>query len=295
MPDKDITAKLQWHPAFVAAMHLELRENRGDLVFHKEYNLNTRPLEIDLLVIKKNADISIGNEIGRLFRGHNILEYKSPEDHLDIDTFYKASAYAALYKSYGDTLDAIKAADVTVSLIRQARPDGLFHDFKEQGIPVSNPYHGIYYVEKKVLFPTQIVVTKELDKASHIWLGALSGKLQRQDITSLLEHTMDLRDKAEKEFADSVLQVSMGANQRIIEKLKGDENMACQALMEIMAPELQRSWEAGWDKCRDESIAVTVKMLRELGQNDKDIEASIIKNFGLSSAEAGRLLNVQAR
>jgi hypothetical protein len=68
--------KIQWHPGFVAAVNLELAANRNDL--------NTKPLEIDLLVIKKDSHVQITNEIGRLFKGHNILEYQSPEDHLDI-------------------------------------------------------------------------------------------------------------------------------------------------------------------------------------------------------------------
>lgn len=76
--------KVQWHSGFVAAMDLELKEDRKNLIFEKEYNLNTKPLEIDLLVIKKESSIPISNEIGRFFRGHNILEYKSPNDHLDI-------------------------------------------------------------------------------------------------------------------------------------------------------------------------------------------------------------------
>ena len=71
---------IQWHPGFVAAMNLELIQNKDDLVFLKEYNLNTKPLEIDLLVIRKNPAADISNEIGRLFRGHNIMEYKSPDD-----------------------------------------------------------------------------------------------------------------------------------------------------------------------------------------------------------------------
>ena len=120
------STKIQWHPGFVAAMNLEFSENRDDLIFEPEYNLNTKPLEIDLLVIKKQSDISLKNEIGTFFRGHNIIEYKSPGDHLDIDTFYKSMSYAALYKSYGRTLDAIKADDVTVTLIRETKPQGLF-------------------------------------------------------------------------------------------------------------------------------------------------------------------------
>lgn len=96
------------------------------MIFEKEYYLNTKPLEIDLLVIKKEASFQIGSEIGKSFKGHNIVEYKSPEDHLDIDTFFKTLAYACLYKSYGKTVDAIKAEDITISIIREAKPVGLF-------------------------------------------------------------------------------------------------------------------------------------------------------------------------
>ena len=45
--------KIQWHPGFAAAMHLELNKYKDNLIFEKEYNLNTKPLEIDLLIIKK--------------------------------------------------------------------------------------------------------------------------------------------------------------------------------------------------------------------------------------------------
>ncbi len=101
--------KIQWHPGFTAAMMLELKENREDLIFEKEYNLNTKPLEIDLLVIRKEAGVMIANEIGEFFRIHNIIEYKSPGDHLDIDDFYKVQGYASLYKSYGKYVDERKA------------------------------------------------------------------------------------------------------------------------------------------------------------------------------------------
>lgn len=87
--------KIQWHPGFISAMDLELRENRTDLVYEREYNLNMKPLEIDLLVIKKDRNVQMINEIGKLFRGHNIMEYKLPEDGLNIDTFYKSGAYAS--------------------------------------------------------------------------------------------------------------------------------------------------------------------------------------------------------
>ena len=111
---------IQWHPGFVAAMNLELSKSRDVLRFEKEYNLNVKPLEIDLLIIKKNAHVSLDNEIGSIFKGHNIIEYKNPAEQLDIDVFYKVEAYACLYKSYGKTVDAIKEEDVTITLVRES-------------------------------------------------------------------------------------------------------------------------------------------------------------------------------
>lgn len=69
--------KIQWHSGFVAAINLELSANRENLVYEQEHNLNIKPLEIDLLVIKKDSHVQIDNEIGRIFRGHNIQSQKA--------------------------------------------------------------------------------------------------------------------------------------------------------------------------------------------------------------------------
>lgn len=47
---------MQWHPGFVAAMNLELVAQRNEMIMEREHNLNLKPLEIDLLVIKKNRE-----------------------------------------------------------------------------------------------------------------------------------------------------------------------------------------------------------------------------------------------
>lgn len=281
--------KIQWHPGFVAAMNLELAEDRDALIFEKEYNLNTKPLEIDLLVIKKEASVQIGNEIGAFFLGHNIMEYKSPEDHLDIDDFYKTLAYAGLYKAYGETVDQRKEDDITVSLLREARPEGLFQYFAEHGYTVSNPYKGIYYIKGKNMFPVQIVVTGELEKAEHTWLGALSEKLGKQDMAELLEKIRKLTGKNDRELADSVLEVSIGANRRVVEELKGDASMY-QALMEIMEPQLllrdEEKINEGMQKGIQKGIQGAIDMLRKFGHGDLEIKETIMEEYGLSVEEA---------
>ena len=56
---------------------------------------------MDLLIIKKDAGVTITNQIGDIFRGHNVFEYKSPGDALTIDDYYKTVGYAYLYKGLG--------------------------------------------------------------------------------------------------------------------------------------------------------------------------------------------------
>lgn len=273
--------KIQWHPAFVAAMNLELAENRDDLIFEKEYNLNTKPLEIDLLVIKKDKDVHILNEIGELFRGHNILEYKSPEDHLDIDAFYKAGAYASLYKSYGETVNARPAEDITVSIVREKKPVGLFSHFETCGIRITNPHAGVYYVLDGVLFPTQIIVTKELKAGNHTWLKALSSDMEKQEMVAFLMQIDGLTAQFDRELADSVLEVSIQANRDIVNELKGDQRM-CQALLEIMEPEInviaEKSEKRGW-------ILGLIAAFRESGRTDIEIKEYLIKKYAIDESE----------
>lgn len=273
--------KIQWHSAFVSAMNLDLGPDRDDLIFEKEYNLNTKPLEIDLLVIKKASFVQIASEVGKLFKGHNIMEYKSPEDHLDIDTFYKTLAYACLYKSYGKTVDAIKAEDITISILREAKPIELFRYLEGHGCKVTKAYGGIYYVEGKTWFPTQIVVTGELNQDAHIWLKGLSGNLEKGDIQKMMAERNHMREKADRELADSVLEVSISANRKIVEELIGDESMY-ETLMEIMEPKIQLREKAVLKK----GIQGAVNLLRNVGQGDDMIKAAIMKQYDLTEDEA---------
>ena len=52
------STKIQWHPAFCAAAELELRFNKDDLEFKREYNLSKKPLQMDLLIIEKRCGAS---------------------------------------------------------------------------------------------------------------------------------------------------------------------------------------------------------------------------------------------
>ena len=80
-------------------MQIELAENASNLMFENEHQLSTKPMEVDVVIIKKEAEYPIHKNIGRIFRKYNLIEYKSPEDYLSIDDFYKIYGYACFYKA----------------------------------------------------------------------------------------------------------------------------------------------------------------------------------------------------
>ncbi|MBD5136094.1 MAG: hypothetical protein HDT39_09075 [Lachnospiraceae bacterium] len=242
---------MQWHPAFCSAVKLELRKNKDDLIYEKEHNLNSKPIQIDFLVIKKQKEIIITNDIGKIFRKYNIMEYKSPEDAMNIDTYYNTLGYACLYKSYGENVDSISEDDITISLVRDSKPAGLLRHMEKSGMHITNPYHGIFYITgSRCLFPVQIIVSNDLDSEEHIWLKSLKRGLNENDACKLLIKSQAFNMKCERSDVDSVLSVIITANEDVFKKLRRNLRMF-EALKELIKDEL----EADMAKCKEESIA----------------------------------------
>lgn len=237
------TEKLQWHPAFCAATELELRQDLDVLELIPEYNLSKKPLQIDLVIIKKmDWKRTLQNEIGHIMRGHNILEYKGPGDELTIDSFFKVIGYASLYKAQGIAVNKIPASEVTVSFFRNAYPKALFQELKKEGYILKKMYPGIYYVRGKVPFPVQVVVTSQLERKAHCSLRVLTTQVEMQDAELFLEQIHYLESKNERSNIDSVLQVSVNANKQVYSLLRRKNEM-CEALRELMKDEIEKELE----------------------------------------------------
>ena len=246
--------KTQWHPAFCSAVKLELIENKGDLDYENEYNLNSKPIQIDLLVIKKSKDVEIKNEIGKIFRGHNIMEYKSPKDSMNVDTFIKAIAYACLYKVSEVHLNDICLEDITITLIREQKPRELFKWFTKHGYEICEKYPGIFYVNKDGNFPIQVIVSSRLSVENQKWLTLLSSHLSKDDAKRIVLQMSNLTEKDEKAYANSVIQVALKENQRSFDLMKGENDMVCKELLEFMKPEIDEIVKKNAEKERKKLI-----------------------------------------
>ena len=88
--------RLQWHPAFFAVLQIELEEEKQFIQFYAEYNLTCKPMQIDVLVIKKDSERRIEKNIGRMFRRYNVVEYKGMKDYVSVNDFYKVIGYACI-------------------------------------------------------------------------------------------------------------------------------------------------------------------------------------------------------
>ena len=240
---KNAPDKLQWHPAFCAAAGLEFHEDIERLELKPEYNLSKEPIRIDLLIIKEESDRRIKNEIGHIMKKYNVIEYKSPEDALTIDDFYKTVGYACLYKGYGERVDAVPINELTVSIFRATRPEKMFLTLQKYGHKIKEKYSGIYYVTERLPFPVQIIVTQELEPREHRSLRILSNHAKKEDVEEFLKEVEKMNTPRERQNVEAVLQVSVKANDELYREIRRDANM-CDALRELMKDDIEREVSA---------------------------------------------------
>jgi hypothetical protein len=278
--------KIQWHPAFCSAMKLELRKNKKDLHYYNEHNLNRKPLQIDLLVIMKEKDAVIDNELGKIFLGHNIMEYKSPDDSMNNDTYFKVLAYAYLYKANESRVDEILLDDITISLIRDIKPIKLLKWFHKNQYLVNEQYPGIYYIDKPGFFKTQLIVTSKLNKESHEWITTLTRNLKIEQAEKLLQNMGTLTDKDDLDFAESVLNVVSEIHLKKFKNIKEASNsMLNKGLMELLQPEIDQVVNQAVNQAINQAVeqavnqAVSQAVSQAVNQTEKNTEAkTLVKN-----------------
>lgn len=238
--DKNIN-KIKWHPAFVAATMLALKADRKHLEYQRELQLSKEPIKADLMIIKKEPGIRVKNQIGHIFKRYNILEYKSPDDNLTIDDYYKIIAYASLYKALGKGVNSVPSDELTISLVRDNMPDKLFKHLEDLGLKIGKAYSGIYYIEGSLILPRQqIVVTKELDGKDNAFLKVLTKNLEIDTATEFVTEAQRLRAKEDKINLIAVLNVSFSANEQLYNTLRKEYKTMTEIFKKLFKEDYER-------------------------------------------------------
>ena len=260
--DKPRTHALQWHPAFYADIQIELEEEAGLLVFENEHQLGTK--EIDVLIVKKEVEVPIRKNIGRIFRKHNIVEYKSPTDYLSIDDFYKVYGYACFYKADTARADSIKIHDITITFVCHRYPRSLIRYLTDEiGYQITRVEDGIYYIIGDKI-PIQLILTKELSENHNLWLKNLTDNLEDPEMVNRLIE--QYAKHKENSLYKSVMNLIVRANQEKFKEVKA----MCEALEELMKDELEAK--------KVEGITETIlDLLFELGSVPELLQSEIMK------------------
>ena len=263
--------KLQCHPAFGAALRITLQDELEYLEMREEYLLSKKPLQMDILIIRKLKDVPIRKTIGRIFRKHNIIEYKSPSDSLSINDFYKVYGYACIYQSDTDRIKEIDPQELTLTFVCSRYPRNLLkHLESARGISTEYQGGGIYYLKGDPI-PMQLLIVPELTDTENYWLQSMRTDLQAgKEIRKLMREYE--KHRKSKDYA-AVMDLITRANWEQMEV----EKKMCDALKELFAEELKEADRNGRTEGKREMILALLKA---------DVKIEIIKEAsGLSEEQ----------
>jgi len=181
--------KVYWHDAHHEALQLEFHEYEDALEFKKEHALSKEALRMDTLVIKKTKNVPIEKNIGKIFKTHNIIEYKSEKDHFDYWDYQKVLGYAFIYSSF----EKVPMSDITISVSLTIYPKKLVKRLEnERGFRVNDLGDGIYRIDGEVV-PIQILESKNLSEDENLFLRNLRSGLSDRDIQKTVASYGEIR------------------------------------------------------------------------------------------------------
>lgn len=143
----------------------------------------------------------------------------------------------------------------------------------------------VCYVILGMLFPMQIVVTKELNKDIYIWITSLTRTLDRARAKKLLEICSGLEEDDDRQNADSVVNVSSEANIELFKNMIQEGDQMCEELKELLTPEIIE-FKIRLDE-QNEKLADNAAQLADKDEKlaNKDAEIAMLKkklaDFGI--------------
>ena len=263
--------RLQWHPAFFAVLQIELEEEKQFIQFYAEYNLTCKPMQIDVLVIKKDSERRIEKNIGRMFRRYNVVEYKGMKDYVSVNDFYKVIGYACILLSNTKQVREILPSQITVTLAVRHYPQSLSNFLKRTyRVDMRLAYPGIYYING-LLFPVQILVIRELSKEDNIWLSRLRSGLELDEDIEVL--AKEYKGNEGNPLYETAMDLIMRANWEKYQEVR----KMCDALRELFADELEERESIGIEKGGMEKLITLVMRKMEKGQSAVRIAEDLVE------------------
>ncbi|MBR0169006.1 MAG: hypothetical protein IJQ08_10060 [Synergistaceae bacterium] len=247
------SGRTRYHNGFYAAMKVEYDLIHAEVKYEQEIQLGEDPVRLDFLIIKAEGELK--DAIGEYFRKVNLFEYKSPEDGLSIDDFYKAQGYALIYKGYDRKVNELPIEEITLTFVRHVYPRELMKELKKSGYEIRETHRGIYRVEGRMMIPVQIVVSSRLAEGEYEGLRLLAKGCTKEAVLKYAERVIASKDEHVKTNAGTVIEICLSINKELDRQIKEDEAMH-KTIREIFKEDFE-------DARNEEKERVATDMLRE--------------------------------
>ena len=277
------SGRTRFHYGFYAAMEVEYDLKKIPLTYKQEVELGKAPVRLDFLIIKKGPDVVLQDPIGEFFKQVNIFEYKSPEDGLSIDDFYKVQGYGLIYKGFGRKVNELPVENITLTIVRHTHPRDMIKMLEDSGILVRETYPGIYRFEGNLSIPVQLVISSQLPLGEYDGLRLIAKGATIEDIKNYAERAIASDNERIKENARTVIDVCLDANKNL-----GEVKEMYEAVREVFKDAFAKERQNG---INEEKERVAVDMIRknypldaikDISKLSEDIICNLATSLGLA-------------
>ena len=174
-----------WHREFEDVLLLDIDSWNNNSYLERVVSIGEDAPRADYIIVTSNGLPDSAKAVFRIFRRHNVIEYKRPGDLITRRTIWKTGGYGNLL--LGTTKeDRYPEDELTLTIFSARKNSALFSELMEEGILRATETQGIYQVVGITKLPYQIVITDELEGSEYAAYRALTDHAQSGDVVTLL-------------------------------------------------------------------------------------------------------------
>ena len=239
--------RMDYHAGLVAALKTKYDDQYTFMETIKEKILGEKPPRLDAVVLKKEPDQQLTDEIGSFFLEHNVFEFKGYGDGISINDVYKIEGYALFYMTIDRKVNEIPLEAVTITVVQYRFPRDVLKKLKAKGCKVYQRSEGIFEVSGgPIIFPFQIIDAVILGEDWDVLKVLVPGATEAQ-IIKIQEEYDRADNKLHRQHLADVLKTAYESNESLFLKMK-EEGVMGDKFDKIFEEQIQEAAEKKEEK-----------------------------------------------
>lgn len=250
--------RTDYHAGLVAALKSKYDDQYDFMETIKELILGEKPPRLDAVVLKKDPDQHLTDEIGCFFLEHNVFEFKGYGDGININDIFKVEGYALFYMTIDKKVNEVPLETVTVSVLQYRFPREVLKGLEAKGCVVKERSEGIFEISGgPVIFPFQIIDAVILGPEWDVIKVLVPGATEKQIIKIQEEYERADNNLLKQHLAD-VLKTAYESNESLFEKMKEEGRMG-EKFDQIFEKQIQEAADKKEEKTIENMLKDNVK------------------------------------